>query len=324
MMRAALVTTCLNEGDSIRLWMADVAAQTLRPSEVIVVDAGSKDGTYEALREWTIPGCDVRIEQVPGCTVAQGRNRAIALSTAEVIVSTDTGCRLAADWVEEITEPFRTNPDQTDVVAGNYAADCSTVQSAVAWADYYLKNRFRIDVRDGFWPSSRSIAYRRKVWERLGGYPEDLRYAGDDTVFACQIYAQRLRLAFAPRALVYWRRHRTFKKYFKEAYNYGRGNGEAGFRLGPICELPPNPSNLRMIVASARRALDRSLLKPLLTIVGHGRLGAAILLPWLRVGAVYNFNLGYLDGLRYGDAHCSDCRARVAGTAQSRRPGAGR
>jgi glycosyltransferase involved in cell wall biosynthesis len=74
-LRISLVTTCFNEAESVDDWIADVERQTRLPNEIVVVDAGSKDGTHERIRTWQ-PPMNVRIIQKT-CTVAQGRNLAI-------------------------------------------------------------------------------------------------------------------------------------------------------------------------------------------------------------------------------------------------------
>lgn len=52
----ALILTVLNERGSIEHLLESIANQTRLPDELVVTDAGSTDGTMEALREWNPPG----------------------------------------------------------------------------------------------------------------------------------------------------------------------------------------------------------------------------------------------------------------------------
>ncbi|WP_394334976.1 glycosyltransferase [Niastella yeongjuensis] len=50
-----LVSTVFNERKRIDKTIEDLRNQTLQPAEIIITDAGSTDGTYEALIEWQRP-----------------------------------------------------------------------------------------------------------------------------------------------------------------------------------------------------------------------------------------------------------------------------
>ena len=47
----SLITTVLNEKNNLADWLDGVLSQTVLPEEVIIVDGGSKDGTWEMLLE---------------------------------------------------------------------------------------------------------------------------------------------------------------------------------------------------------------------------------------------------------------------------------
>ncbi len=220
-MKATLVTTCWNEKSSVAHWLSDVFQQTCQPDEIIIIDNFSSDGTHECLLEHAER---VTVLQKK-CTVAQGRNEAIRRARNTIIVSTDMGTRLAPDWFENIVAKFDEDPD-LDVVAGNYEYVYPT-KNGLSRAEYYYKNRGRAKMVPGFLPSSRNIAYKKSVWERIGGYQECLTNATDDTIFAHEIHAHGFRVVFAPDSLVYWNRHEKLADYLKETSRYGFGNGEA-------------------------------------------------------------------------------------------------
>ena len=47
----SIITTILNEEDNISDFLNSILNQTISPDEVIIVDGGSKDGTWSYLQE---------------------------------------------------------------------------------------------------------------------------------------------------------------------------------------------------------------------------------------------------------------------------------
>ncbi len=69
----SLVLTVLDEAASIDLLLGSVAGQSRPPDEVVVVDGGSRDGTWERLQGWadTLP---LKLLREDGANIARGRN----------------------------------------------------------------------------------------------------------------------------------------------------------------------------------------------------------------------------------------------------------
>ena len=75
----SLVCTVLNEVNTVGDLMHSIAAQTVRPREVIIVDGGSRDGTQLHIEWWHGRlGCPLRLIEQPGANIAAGRNAGIA------------------------------------------------------------------------------------------------------------------------------------------------------------------------------------------------------------------------------------------------------
>src|SRR5215207_1619450 len=77
-----------------------------------------------------------------------------------------------------------------------------------------------------FMPSHRSVAFRRSVWESLGGYPEWLDYC-EDLLFDMRGRAQGLRIVFEPRATVAFRPRSSLRAFVVQYFRYARGDGKA-------------------------------------------------------------------------------------------------
>lgn len=311
-MKIALVTTCLNEFSNVSKWQRDVLGQTRQPDEISILDAGSSDGTSERLAAWAERDKRVNLEIHPKCTVAQGRNLAIRNTSAEILVSTDMGCRLESRWIEALVTPLLSD-SSVMVVAGNYKPDYSSLTTHAARASFYLSGNHAAPLGSGFLPSSRSIAYHRVVWEKLKGYPEDLTYAADDTVFAMQIHRAGFKMACAPDAMSRWYRHAALRGYWKEAFGYARGNGEALIATPKILERYPNGVSKTVGTIYAVYCTLRRSPRALMRAMVRADVFAMPLILLLIYGSTKNSLSGYEIGMKEGAIQCKACRKRLHG-----------
>ena len=226
MKKFSLVSTIFNEASRLKQSLDEIENQTVTPDEIIIVDAGSTDGTIEMLNEAAKKSKSViKVIVSKGCNVAQGRNLAIKNSSNDLIVSTDFGCRYDKRWLETLVSYFEKD-SELQVVGGGFAINESDIDTPAGRADYILQNGYKLKLDDTFSVSSRSIAYYKSVWEKIGGYHEWLTLAADDTIFWREIKREGFKYAIDPQPLVFWNRHKTVKQFAKEAGRYGLGDGE--------------------------------------------------------------------------------------------------
>ncbi len=216
-----VIMTVLNEGESLRRLMDSLAAQTLQPDEVVIVDGGSRDQTVEMLNTYA-DRLPLRVLVEPGANISAGRNRAIAACRADIIAATDAGVVLEPDWLAKLTAPLLADTE-TQTSAGFFVAEARTVFEAAMGATV-LPLREEVDPAT-FLPSSRSVAFRKAAWERTGGYPEWLDYC-EDLIFDFRL---RELAPFAPAfdAVVHFRPRGSLSSYYKQYYRYARGDGKA-------------------------------------------------------------------------------------------------
>lgn len=235
-MTISLILTVKNEAATLPRLLDSIAAQTRAPDEIIVVDGGSTDATLAVLnaRAQTLP---LTIICAPGANISQGRNIAIRAARGDIICATDAGVRLDARWVEELVKPFEegrmTNdepsssvlrPPSVDVVSGFFVPDPSGVFET-ALAATTLPTLAEIQP-EKFLPSSRSVAFRKRAWEQVGGYPEWLDFC-EDLIFDFALRRAGFRFVFAPRAIAHFRPRPHLRAFFKQYYQYARGDGKA-------------------------------------------------------------------------------------------------
>jgi hypothetical protein len=113
-----------------------------------------------------------------------------------------------------------------DVVAGNFRFDTHTpFEEAVVLATFQPDRDHTESAR--YYPSSRSVAFAKRAWERAGGYPEWL-YAAEDTLFNIRLRQVGCRFEFAPEAIVRWRPRESWQALARQRINFARGNARVG------------------------------------------------------------------------------------------------
>lgn len=221
--KISLVTTVLNEEKTLPELMDSLLAQIRRPDEVIVVDGGSKDRTFEILKSYADRVGNLTVIQSRGANISRGRNLAIAEATSDLIAVTDAGCQLNPRWLEAISQPLREGSAQ--VVAGLSQPDArSFLEKCLAAANLPLAEEIE---EETFMPSSRCIAFRKRVWEEVGGYPEWLD-TGEDMNFNFKLKKMGYTIQLVRDAVVYWRMRENLREIFRQFFGYARGDAMGG------------------------------------------------------------------------------------------------
>jgi glycosyltransferase involved in cell wall biosynthesis len=222
--KVSVICTVFNEGQTIRQLLDSLVEQTHLPEEVVVVDGGSSDNTVAILKRYaTEHKLPLRVIVEPGANISRGRNIAIETAAGPLIASTDAGVRLNKHWLEELLKPFQSEI-RPAVVAGFFVPDPHSAFE-VAMGATVLPTISNIDP-DTFLPSSRSIAFLKSSWRAVGGYPDWLDFC-EDIIFDFRLRDEVGSFAFAPKAIVYFRPRSSLRAFFRQYYQYARGDGKA-------------------------------------------------------------------------------------------------
>lgn len=226
-MKVSFITTVLNEEKNIELLLNSLVSQSKRPDEVIIVDGGSKDHTVKVVKEWIakLRSKDFK-KKVKLITIkgnrSVGRNEAVRLTKGDIIVCSDSGCILDKKWVREIVKPFEKK--DVDVVAGFYKGLPKNIFEK-SLVPYVLLMPDRVNPKN-FLPSTRSMAFKKSIFRKVGGFPQKFSY-NEDYVFAKMLKKRNAKIVFKKSAIVYWKPRENLKDAFIMFYRFAMGDIEA-------------------------------------------------------------------------------------------------
>lgn len=225
-MGISYITTVFNEEGTIEEHLNSLLNQSFLPKEVIIVDGASKDKTVEKINTFIskFKKRKVKFKLI----IKKGnrsvcRNEAIKKTAGNIIACSDSGCRLDKNWLKNITKSF-TSPS-SQVVAGYYKGEPKTIFQKCL-VPYVLVMPDKLNEKK-FLPATRSIAFRKNVWKKIGGFDERLSH-NEDYVFAKKIKEKKIPISFARNAIVYWKPRKNLKSAFVMFFRFAFGDAEAG------------------------------------------------------------------------------------------------
>ena len=167
MSKLSVIIPTLNEERHVGALLSDIAAQTRKPDEVLVVDAGSADGTVAVVRR--LPFAKL-LESTP--PVACGRNLGGQSATGDVLIFLDADVRLPERFFENFLEEFENK--QLDVACPLYVPYRSTPAIKAFHTLFNLVTR----VFQGMLPSGAGhcITVRRRVFQENRGFDPGLKF----------------------------------------------------------------------------------------------------------------------------------------------------
>lgn len=228
--KISLCCTVKNEATSIKNFLDTILNQSRLPDEIIIVDGGSQDGTIEIIRSYQerYPGL-IKLIVVPNANIAKGRNIAIKNAKYEYIASADAGTEYPPDWLQNLALWFEKDPS-VDIVAGFFEPKIENLYDECVGMLLYPKK----DLMNWnkFLPSCRSVAFKKKVWENLGGFAEWLpKGIGEDTDFFIRARKAGYKFAYAKNATCYWKPRKNLYELFKQYLFYSIGACMGGHTL---------------------------------------------------------------------------------------------
>jgi glycosyltransferase involved in cell wall biosynthesis len=208
-----------DEERTIESLLRSLTLQTRPPDEIVLVDAGSRDGTFARVAAFS---ARLPVQVVAAGRVYPGLARNVGVTAAkhDWLALTDGGVVPDASWLAGLAE--RAGPD-VDVVYGSYEPVCDSYFTECA-AIAYVSPRDASGTRG---PSVASCLLRREAFNRAGGFPPFR--AAEDLIFFRRLSETPARVSVAPEAVVRWQIAGNVGATFRRFESYSYHNLVAGW-----------------------------------------------------------------------------------------------
>lgn len=264
MAAVSVTSTVLNEVDDIDGLISTLAGQSPPPREVIIVDGGSTDGTWErlvaarakypnlvAIRD---ESCNLKASAGP---IARGRNVGIAAATSEIVACADAGCIYDRGWLARLTAPIASGSAEYALGGSRIDPQDQTIWDVAAAPFFGMRERADGTTRSC---TGRSMAFRKELWQRVGGFSET-SFLGEDTKFDLAV-RKLVTPAYAERAQAIYRPRHTLKSALSMMARYGVADGVLGTRRARLVR-----NTLRCLAEIAAIAIVTRTVIPLIAVL---------------------------------------------------------
>jgi GT2 family glycosyltransferase len=253
------------------------ASATYRSSggtvEVVVVDNGSTDGSYERLKQDF--GTRVRVLREPGVTISRLRNRGAEIAQGSILSFVDSDCAVPPEYLMEVAAVLGSG--SAEACGSPYQLPASARPIERTWHDLHVD---RAEGVVSYLPAG-NFAITRDAFVRSGGFREDL-VTGEDAELGQRLTANGVRILRTERVRsVHHGNPRSLGAFYRQQRWHGLGQfGTA--RAGALDRpLTMTFVHLALLVAAAVGALGA----PGLLL----RAASLLVLPWLVPAATVTY-----------------------------------
>jgi len=204
----SVLIPAFNRAPYIEEALASVFSQTYPNTEILVVDDGSSDGTYEILKKHHDEGTIKLLTHPDRANLGQSASLNLGLHEAigELVAILDSDDMFAPGKLEEQAEFLNSNPDVGMVYGQGHAVDATGTFLFEVPANNHIEpgdpNRLLLDC---YMALPGGALVRRSVLDKVGWFEEAFR-AGQDHDMALRIM-EATRTVYLPKIAFYYRKH---------------------------------------------------------------------------------------------------------------------
>lgn len=171
----AIIIPTLNEEHFIGRLLDSIIAQTVKPKELVVVDAYSKDKTIEEIKKRQAK-TRLRCLQIPKHTIARQRNFGVAKTSSPHLLFLDADMELRGK--DTLAKYFREIlARKPDVAAAQNLSDSATLKNTV----YFKAENLLVKFLKHIWPviTARNLYVKREMFNKVKGFDDSIAVAED-------------------------------------------------------------------------------------------------------------------------------------------------
>lgn len=222
----SIIVPAYNEGEVIQSSLSSLLELRYPYYEIIAVDDGSTDGTFEKMKEFEGNHYGVRVScyRKENSGKAETLNYGIRRSKAPIVVCMDSDSRLTADALRYAIAHFK------DPHVGAVAGNVKVINRHNIWTKLqaleYIEGLNIVRNAQAFFRSVNVIPgpigiFRRKAIEATGGYDSDT--FAEDFDMTVKILADGWKIDYEPKAIAYTEAPEELLDIIQQRYRWSRG-----------------------------------------------------------------------------------------------------
>ena len=205
-MNFSVIVPAYNAEATLPALLDSLSNQSYDDFEVIVIDDSSRDKTPQVARSYPCKLITLPENHGP----AYCRNIGVKNARGEILVFTDSDCRVDPDWLENIYENFSLNDIEAIMgrlvlMPSSLLGDSISALGFPAGGTIGFDRIWKVD-QNGFTDSlsTCNCAVKKNVFQTVGGFDESFPFpGGEDTLFAFNLRKRDYRIKYCPDVLVH-------------------------------------------------------------------------------------------------------------------------
>ena len=192
--------------------------------EILIADGMSDDGTREIIKDYIQNNSNIQLIDNPEKIVSTGFNRALSISEGDIIIRVDGHSEISRNFINNCLLEFKNT--EADCVGGaTEHISSGIIGNAIKMAQSSFFGvggvSFRKKVEKGEYVDTLAFgAYKRDVFDQLGGYDEELVRNQDDE-FNFRMIQNDGKIWLDPSIKSTYTQQNSFMGLFKQYFQYG-------------------------------------------------------------------------------------------------------
>jgi len=222
----SIIVPAYNEGEVIQSSLSSLLELRYPYYEIIAVDDGSTDGTYEKMKEFegNHYGVRVSVYRKENSGKADALNYGIRRSKAQLVVCMDSDSRLTPEALRYAVYHFE------DPSVGAVAGNVKVINRHNIWTKLqaleYIEGLNIVRNAQAYWRTVNVVpgpmgVFRRTAIEGTGGYDSDT--FAEDFDMTVKILADGWKITYEPKAVAYTEAPEGLLDIIKQRYRWTRG-----------------------------------------------------------------------------------------------------
>jgi len=222
----SIIVPCYNEADVIKASLKSLIAQTYPYFEIIVVDDGSTDGTYNIAKQFEFQeeNRSLKVLSKENGGKSKALNYGIINAKGTLICSVDADSKLEKDAIQLLVQHFK-DPEIAAVAGSVHVINTNTFLTKLQALEYIqglnmVKNAQAFLKLVNIIPGPIGM-FRKEAIKKVGYYSHDT--FAEDCDITLALIAQGYKIDFEPDAIAYTEAPEDLLDLLKQRYRWTRG-----------------------------------------------------------------------------------------------------